>query len=98
MKLYEFTSTKYGDPKLGFEEFEVEEKPKTYVTKHRRFNKEDIGIVSGYGCDTVLLLENNPSIAAQLLIGQKKKEYEKLQEQIKRKDDEITMLIKYVKM
>jgi hypothetical protein len=97
MKLYEFTTTKYGDPKLGCEEFIVEEKSKTYVTKYRRFHKDDIGKVSGYSENTVLLLENNSSIAAQLFIEQKRNEYDELQEKLKRKDDEIKMLIKYIK-
>jgi hypothetical protein len=77
MKLYEFKTTKYGEPKLGYEEYDVEEKPKTYISKYRRFNKEDMGRVIGYGYDTVLLLENNPAVAAQILIGQKRIEYQK---------------------
>lgn len=97
MKVYEFTSVKYGTPKLGLEEYEVEEKPKTYIFKNRRFNKEDIGKVSGHGMSTVLLIENNPSLAAQLLIEQKQKEYKQIEEQLKRKDDELKMLLKYVK-
>ena len=97
MKLYEFTSTKYGILKLTLEEYKVEEKPKTYTTKHRRFNKEDIGVVTGYYHDTVLLIENNPSLAAQLLIRQKQKEYKQLEEKLNRKDDEIKMLLGYVK-
>ena len=97
MKLYEFTSSKYGSPKLRYEEYDIEEKPKTYITKYRRFNKEDIGVVSGSCNDTVLLLENNSSLAAQLLLVQKQKEYKQIEEQLKRKDDEIKMLIDYIK-
>ena len=46
MKLYIFKTSNWSKPKLTMEEFEVEEKAKTYVCKGRRFNKEDIGHVT----------------------------------------------------
>lgn len=44
MKLYLFRTTIYSAvPKLTVEEFDVEEKSKTYVCRGRRFNKTDVG-------------------------------------------------------
>ena len=98
MKLYIFkTSNRSHKPKLTMEEFEVEEKPKTYVCKGRRFNKEDIGKVSGYTFDECMLLENNPSKACEILLKRKEKELKMAQEKVVDKKAEIEMLKSYIK-
>lgn len=76
MKLYfYFLETPYKrEPYIRFEECEVEEKPKTYkpVDSFPRgcygcyVRKEDIGKLSGYSKDTVILERNEPEVALKL--------------------------------
>lgn len=76
MKLcFYFLETPYkGEPYIRFEECEVEEKPKTYkpVDKFPRgyygcyVRKEDIGKLSGYSKDAVILERNEPEVALKL--------------------------------
>jgi predicted RecB family nuclease len=68
--------------KLVVEEFEVEEKPKSYVCKRYRFLKENIGVLSGYNFRECLLLENNPAVAADLFIKRLEEINGKLNKQI----------------
>lgn len=98
MKLYIFNSSTWSKPpKLKMEEFEVEEKPKTYICKGRRFKKEDIGKVSGYAFDECMLLENNPSKACEILLKRKEKELKMAEEKVVDKKAEIEMLKSYIK-
>lgn len=61
-------------------EADVEEKPKTYIIteksgfgcKGQRIRKADIGVLSGYGRDTVILTEKNKKKAVEMLIGKQK--------------------------
>lgn len=97
MKLYLFSTSCWGKPKLTMEEFEVEEKPKSYVCNGRRFNKDNIGHVSGYSNDECLLLENNPSKACEILLIQKEKELREIEERLSRKKAEIENLKNYIR-
>lgn len=98
MKLYIFKVSGWSrPPKLKMEEFEVEEKPKTYICKGRRFSKEDIGKVSGYGFDECMLLENNPSKACEILLKRKENELKWAEEKVADKKAEIEMLKSYIK-
>ncbi len=98
MKLYIFkVSTWSKPPKLKTEEFEVNEKPKTYVCSGRRFNKEDIGHATGYEYNECMLLENNPSMACEILLQRKEKELEWAEEKVADKKAEIEMLKSYIK-
>lgn len=98
MKLYVFKTSNWSKPpKLKVEEFEVEEKPKTYVCKGRRFSKEDIGHVSGYDFDECILLENNPSKACEILLKRKENELKWAEEKVADKKLEIEMLKSYVR-
>lgn len=96
MKLYLFRASNWGEPQLKMEEFEVEERPKTYVCTGRRFKKEDIGHVSGYDSDECMLLENNPSKACEIFLVRKEYELKRAEEKVKRKKAEIEMLKKYI--
>lgn len=97
MKLYIFKTSSWSKPpKLTMEEFEVEEKPKTYVCVHRRFNKENIGNVSGYEFDECMLLENNPSKACEILLRRKEKELKWAEGKVADKKAEIEMLKSYI--
>lgn len=98
MTLYVFKASGWSKPpKLKMEEFEVEEKPKTYICKGRRFSKEDIGKVSGYGFDECMLLENNPSKACEILLKRKENELKWAEEKVADKKAEIEMLKSYIK-
>ena len=98
MKLYIFKTSNWSHkPKLTMEEFEVEEKPKTYVCKGRRFSKEDIGRVSGYAFDECMLLENNPSKACEILLKRKELELKWAEEKVADKKAEIENLKRYIK-
>lgn len=98
MKLYIFKTSNWGhNPKLTMEEFDVEEKPKTYICKGRRFSKKDIGHVTGYGFDECMLLENNPSKACEILIKRKELELNWEEEKIADKRAEIENLKRYIK-
>lgn len=99
MKLYLFRTTIYSTtPKLTVEEFDVEEKPKTYVCRGRRFNKTDVGHVSGYENSECILLENNPSKACSILLLQKETELKIAKEKVSRKEAEINNLKRYIKL
>lgn len=98
MKLYVFKTSNWSKPpKLKVEEFEVEEKPKTYVCKGRRFSKEDIGHVGGCDFDECILLENNPSKACEILLKRKENELKWAEEKVADKKLEIEMLKSYIK-
>lgn len=98
MKLYLFEISVWDKPpKLKMEEYEVEEKPKTYVCNGRRFRKEDIGCVSGYYNDECMLLENNPSKACEILLKRKEMELRQAEEKVEDKKSEIEMLKSYIK-
>ena len=98
MKLYIFKTSNWSrPPKLKVEEFEVEEKPKTYVCKGRRFNKEDIGRVTGYDFSECILLENNPSKACKILLKRKELELKWAEEKVADKRAEIENLKRYIR-
>ena len=100
MKLYLFsTGCLFDNPELRVEEFEVEEKNKTYAyaCRGRRFNKSDIGVISGYRNNECLLLENDASKASSILIKAKLQELERLKQQVEKKEAEIENLKKYIK-
>ena len=76
MKLYFYILDRNcnSNPIVRFEECEVIEKPKTYYPKDRfpngvyncYINKNDIGIVSGYSNNLVVLTEPNAKTAKEI--------------------------------
>ena len=76
MKLYFYIleKTYNKNPFVRFEECDVIEKPKTYYPKdkfpsgvyNRYISKSDIGIVSGYSNNLVVLTEPNARVAKEL--------------------------------
>lgn len=98
MKLYVFAVSNWSKPpKLKMEEFEVEEKQKTYVCKGRRFSKGNIGNASGYDFSECVLLENNPSMACKILLKIKESELRLIEGKVADKKAEIEMLKNYIK-
>ena len=78
MKLYIFRiKTWEADPKFEIEEVDAEEKPKTYIYHNslgweNRINKSMIGVYNrNCLCDECILLENNLSKAAGIILEQK---------------------------
>ena len=70
MIIYEFSTwwCKKGEL-FSVTEIEVEEKPKTYIGKGCRLNKDDIGILQSSFGDRMYLLENKPEIYINAMIA-----------------------------
>lgn len=74
MKLYIYSF--WGD-KFSCREVDVEEKPKTYIItekskfgyKGQRIRKDEIGALSGYNRDTVILTEKDKKKAVEMFIS-----------------------------
>ncbi len=74
MKLYIYRF--WGD-KFSCREADVEEKPKTYIItkeckfgyKGQRIRKDEIGALSGYNRDTVILTKKDKKKAVEMLIN-----------------------------
>lgn len=74
MKLYIYSF--WGD-KFSCREADVEEKPKTYIIteesefeyKGQRIRKDEIGVLSGYNRDRVILTEKDKKKAVEMLIS-----------------------------
>lgn len=93
MKIYEFRHKFWsvGKP-YSVEEIEVEEKPKTYVTKYNRISKDSIGQIDRFG--TMRLTENNPMLYLEKLLNLKLSELEKLKQEELRKEEQIDKIKK----
>lgn len=74
MKLYIY---RFWCDKFSYREADVEEKPKTYIIteksefgyKGQRIRKDEIGVLSGYNRDTVILTEKDKKKAVEMLIS-----------------------------
>lgn len=70
MIIYEFSTWSYqSDKPFAVKEIEVEEKPKTYIGKGCRINKDDIGLLQSSFGDKMYLLENKPEIYINAMIA-----------------------------
>lgn len=80
MKLYKFTFSEWGRYLISRSVLEVEEKPKTYtVVKgglQSRILKSDVGVLSGYGNDTLYLLEDDMQKAREMFTASLKHKIE----------------------
>lgn len=74
MKLYIYS---FWGNKFSCREADVEEKPKTYIIteksefgyKGQRIRKDEIGVLSGYSLDKVILTEKDKKKAVEMLIS-----------------------------
>lgn len=73
------------------EEIEVEEKPKTYVSKYRRFRKDEIGKLDQWGI--MVLLENDPKTYLLALKKEREKRAELLQKELEKMKEQIRELM-----
>lgn len=96
MKLYLFKTSNFFGSRLEMEEFEVEEKAKTYVCKGRRFRKDDVGQATGYENTECFLLENNPAKACEVLLYYREMELKGIKTQLSKKEAQIENLKKYI--
>ena len=89
MNLYKFMLTTYGETKITKQVLEAEEKPKTYRVFDgmwtSRVNKKDIGVVSGYCRDTVILLEDDMEKAKDIFAENLKRKISVEKESIEQK-------------
>ena len=78
MKLYIYS---LWSDEFSCSEIDVDEKPKTYIVtneskfgyKGQRIRKADIGKLSGYNGDTVILTEKGKKKAVEMFIGRQKR-------------------------
>lgn len=105
MKLY-FYEMSYSGNKIKTGEAEVIEKPKTYspVNKFPDFyygscvSKDDIGQISGCGCITVILTENNPQKAYELFFNQHKNIAIRAMEEVDKQNGIIDFLKEWIEL
>lgn len=98
MKLYKFVLDTYGKTKITKRVIEAEEKPKTYSVFDgmwtSRVNKKDIGVVSGFSGDTVILLEDDMKNAKEIFAENLKRkisaEKESIEQKIKTGNERIS--------
>ena len=97
MKLYKFMLTTYGETKITKQVLEAEEKPKTYSVFDSmwtsRVNKKDIGVVSGYLVDTVILLEDDMEKAKEIFAENLKRKISVEKKSIEQKTNNGNKLI-----
>lgn len=101
MNIYEFQINTWSK-NLDLEKrtLEVEEKPKTYTVTsgayYSRINKSDIGIISGYSKDTVLLLEDDIEKAKELFLKELERRISVEETRIKSANKSIEQLKKQI--
>lgn len=99
MKLYfYFLETPYkGEPYIRFEECEVINNPKTYKPVDKfpsgyygcYVRKEDIGTLTGYGKDIVVLTTDDSEVALKLFVDKANKEIGQHEYQIKKQQAKL---------
>ena len=104
MKLYFYIlETPYNkNPFVRFEECEVIEKPKTYKPKDRfprgvyrcYVSKSDIGHVSGYMSNIVVLTEPNSKVAKELFIKIYERNVRQKEEQLAKAKSMLNLILK----
>lgn len=100
MQLYKFILSTYGKTKITKNVLEADEKPNTYSVFEGRWtsrvNKKDIGVVSGWSENYVILLEDDMEKAKQIFTESLKMkisdEKESIEEKIKSGNERIAEL------
>lgn len=89
MKLYIY---RFWGNEFSCGEVDVEEKPKTYIVtessefryKGQRIRKNEIGVLSGYNGDTVILTEKDKKEAVEMLIRRQENVVESRRKRLER--------------
>ena len=87
MKLYEFRKSYRTN--FVVEEIEVEEKPKTYVSRHTRINKDEINKLSYHYGNTMYCLDNDPKRYIEAVLEMNKKTVEELEKRLSKAKEEV---------
>lgn len=84
MIIYEFSTWGTNGQMYSVKEIEVEEKPKTYIARGIRVNKDDIGkLQNNYG-NRMYRLDNDPKPYIAAMLNHKKYIMERATENLKR--------------
>lgn len=84
MIIYEFSTWSTNGQMYSVKEIEVEEKPKTYIARGIRVNKDDIGkLQNNYG-NRMYRLDNDPKPYIAAMLNHKKYIMERATENLKR--------------
>ena len=84
MIIYEFSTWGSNGKPYTIKEVEVEEKPKTYIARGIRINKDDIGkLQNNYG-NRMYRLDNDPKPYIAAMLNHKKYIMEQVTENLKR--------------
>ena len=90
MIIYEFTTWCANGEMFCIKEVEVEEKPKTYITKSRmRINKSDINKLSSHYGNQMYRLDKDPRPYIEAMVNKQKKIIEQTTERLKRETDKF---------
>lgn len=89
MIIYEFSTwCAYGQA-YGVNEIEVEEKPKTYVARGTRINKEDIDKLQHHYGNRMYRLDNDPKPYIEAMVELKRRNMESATERLKQATNEF---------
>lgn len=72
MKIYEFSTWLTNGKMYTIKEIEVEEKPKTYIARDIRINKNDIGKLQNRSGNKMYRLDNDPRPYIEAMVNYKK--------------------------
>lgn len=97
MKLYIY---RLWGGKFSCGEVDVEEKPKTYIVTRgsefgyegQRIRKGEIGVLSGYRRDTVILTEKDKKEAVEMLIRRQESAVESCRERLEREEKTLEVI------
>lgn len=88
MIVYEFTTCGVNEL-FKVQEIEVEEKPKTYISRFSRIPKSSIGVLHNAYGNRMYLLENNPKIYIEAMITYKKGQIVRLEDRLSYEKDKL---------
>lgn len=84
MIIYEFSTWGSNGKMFTIKEIKVEEKPKTYVARGMRINKDDIGKLQKHFGNRMYRLDNDPKPYIEAMLNHKKYTMEQATENLKR--------------
>lgn len=84
MIIYEFSTWGSNGKPYTIKEVEVEEKPKTYIARGIRVNKDDIGKLQSHFGNRMYRLDNDPKPYIEAMLNRKKYIMEQATETLKR--------------
>lgn len=89
MIIYEFSTWGGNGNPYTVKEIEVEEKPKTYIARGIRINKDDIDKLQNHFGNRMYRLDNNPEPYIKAMINHKKYIMEQATENLRRATEDF---------